>query len=192
MHLNNFKKFYFIDEFNKDHLKNLNSNSTVIYRNYNTKYKENLIIQINKFCRSKKIKFFLSNNINLAIKLRLDGAYIPSFDKKLNVLKAKLHKLTLLGSAHNIKEVNEKKKQGIDLIFLAPIFKVKKKETFLGIIRFNNLSKLNDYRSVALGGINSKNINNVKLLNCYGFASISYIKGKLENKLNESNRKIKN
>ena len=192
MHLNNFKKFYFIDEFNKDHLKNLNSNSTVIYRNYNTKYKENLIVQINKFCRSKKIKFFLSNNINLAIKLRLDGAYIPSFDKKLNVLKAKLHKLALLGSAHNIKELNEKKKQGIDLIFLAPIFKVKKKETFLGIIRFNNLSKLNNYKSVALGGINSKNINNIKLLNCYGFASISYIKDKLEDKFNESNRTIKN
>ena len=34
--------------------------------------------------------------------------------------------MTLLGSAHNLREINEKKKQGIDLIFLAPIFKVKK------------------------------------------------------------------
>ena len=88
-----------------------------------------------------------------------------------------------LGSAHNIKEINEKKRQGVDLIFLAPIFKVKKKNSHLGVIRFNNLSKINKCGFVALGGINKSNINNIKLLNCYGIASISYIK----DKLNESN-----
>ena len=93
--------------------------------------------------------------------------------------------MTLLGSAHNLREINEKK-QGIDLIFLAPIFKVKKKNTHLGVIKFNNLSKLNNYKSVALGGINKRNINNIKSLNCYGIASISYIKDNLK-KINESN-----
>jgi len=67
MHLNNFKIFYFIDDFNKDHLKNLNSNISLIYRNYNQKYDEDLIYRINKFCKSKNIKFFLANNIDLAI-----------------------------------------------------------------------------------------------------------------------------
>ena len=88
-----------------------------------------------------------------------------------------------LGSAHNIKEINEKKRQGVDLIFLAPIFKVKKKNNYLGVVKFNNLSNINKCRFVALGGINKSNINNIKLLNCYGIASISYIK----EKLNESN-----
>ena len=88
-----------------------------------------------------------------------------------------------LGSAHNIKEINEKKRQGVDLIFLAPIFKVKKKNNHLGVIKFNNLSNINKCGFVALGGINKRNINNIKLLNCYGIASISYIK----EKLNESN-----
>ncbi len=82
----------------------------------------------------------------------------------------------LLGSAHNIKELNEKKKQQVDFIFLAPVFKVNKKKSFLGVINFNNLSKLHNYRTVALGGINTKNINNIKLLKCYGIGSISYIK----------------
>jgi len=53
----------------------------------------------------------------------------------------------------------------------------------LGIIKFNNLSNINKCGFVALGGINKRNINNIKLLNCYGIASISYIK----EKLNESN-----
>ena len=180
MHINNFKKFYFIDEFDKDHLKNLNDNTAVIYRNYNIKYKESEIQKINNFCKSKRLKFFLSNDVKLAIKLRLNGVYIPSFNKSLNVLRAKLNNLTLLGSAHNIKEINEKKRQKVDFIFLAPIFKVKKRETNLGVTKFNILSKLNGFKSIALGGINFKNINKIKVLNCYGFASISYIKESLE------------
>jgi thiamine monophosphate synthase len=110
----------------------------------------------------------------------LNGVYIPSFNKSLNVLRAKLNNLTLLGSAHNIKEINEKKRQKVDFIFLAPIFKVKKKKTNLGVTKFNVLSKLNGFKSIALGGINFKNINKIKVLNCYGFASISYIKESLE------------
>ncbi len=188
MHIKNLKKFYFIDEFDKDHLKNLNKNTALIYRNYKVKHKEKLINEIKKFCKTKKVKFFLSNNVKLAIKLRLDGAYIPSFNKNLNVINAKLHKLTLLGSAHNLSEMNQKKKQMIDLIFFAPVFKVKKKNSYLGIIRFNNLSRLNNYNSVALGGINHKNINKMKLLNCYGVGSISYVKDELRNKTNEPNR----
>ena len=106
MHLNNLKKFYFIDEFNKDHLKNLNNNTAIIYRNYTRKYDEKLIFKIKKFCKSKNLKFFLANDVNLAIKLRLDGIYIPAFNKRINIIKSKLHDLMCLGSAHNIREIN--------------------------------------------------------------------------------------
>ena len=37
------------------------------------------------FCKKKKIKFFLSNEIKLALKLDLDGVYLPSFNKCLRV-----------------------------------------------------------------------------------------------------------
>ena len=63
------------------------------------------------------------------------------------------------------------------------LINLKKKNNYLGIIKFNNLSNINKCRFIALGGINKRNINNIKLLNCYGIASISYIK----EKLNESN-----
>jgi len=112
----------------------------------------------------------------LTNKLNLDGAYIPSFNRDLSVRILKIKKIHLLGSAHSIKEINEKKRQGIDLIFISPVFKVKKTKNFLGIIKFNNLSKLYDNKSVALGGINQNNIKQIKSENCCGFASISYIK----------------
>jgi len=34
--------------------------------------------------KKRKIKFFLSNNIKLSIQLKLDGAYIPSFNNKIS------------------------------------------------------------------------------------------------------------
>ena len=119
---------------------------------------------------------FLANNIKLTTKLNLDGAYIPSFNKDLSVKKLKHKKIILAGSAHNLKEINEKKNQNMDLIFLSPIFKVKKNKQYLGVIKFNIMSNLLRHKTVALGGINKYNINQIKSLNCYGFASISYIK----------------
>ena len=58
----------------------------------------------------------LSNNIKLSIKLDLDGAYIPAFNKDYHHLSYFLKKnFILIGSAHNlkefrIKEFNEMKK----------------------------------------------------------------------------------
>ena len=93
--------------------------------------------------------------------------------------------MTLLGSAHNLKEINQKKKQGIDIIFITPTFKVIKSNNFLDVIKFNILANLLDGQAVALGGINKNNIKKIKILNCYGFASISYIKEYNKIQLNE-------
>ena len=176
MHNIYLKKFYFIDHFNKEHIRNLDKSIIIIYRNYYKNYSESEIIEIKKFCKNTRRKFYLANNIKLTNKLNLDGAYIPSFNTDLSVRILKIKKIHLLGSAHCIKEINEKKRQGIDLIFISPVFKTKKTKNFLGIIKFNNLSKLYCNKSVALGGINQNNIKQIKYQNCCGFASISYIK----------------
>jgi len=81
-----------------------------------------------------------------------------------------------LGSAHNIKEINQKIMQKIDYLFISPIFKTKMKNKYLGLIKFNILSNLFSKNIVALGGINKKNINIIKNKKNYSFASISYIK----------------
>ena len=87
-----------------------------------------------------------------------------------------------MGSAHNRREIFIKEKQGVSKIFIAPVFMVSKKKYFLGTSRFNLLSKVTKKDVIALGGINKKNINKLRLLNCSGFASISYLKGMLNNK----------
>ena len=130
-------------------------------------------MKLKKYCKKKGYKIFLSNNIKLAINLNLDGAYIPSFNRDTDHLSFSLtQNFTIIGSAHNNKEIKIKEKQGVDLLFLSSIFK--KNKNYLGINKFKLLSKLTNKKIIALGGISKKNINKLKLLNCFGFAGISY------------------
>jgi len=121
----------------------------------------------------RKIKFYLSNNIKLAIKLNLDGVYIPSFNKSKRHLAFSLKKkFEIIGSAHNIKELRTKEIQNVNSIFISSIFK--KNKNYLGINKFKLISNLTKKKVVALGGISKKNINKLKLLNNSEFAGISY------------------
>ena len=109
--------------------------------------------------------------------MRLDGVYLPSFNLSLNVKKYKsFKKFEILGSAHNIKEFQKKKAQGVKYLFLSPLFKTKKSKNYLDIHKFNNLQKLTNVKVIALGGINQNNYKKIRLINCFGMASISYIK----------------
>ena len=77
-----------------------------------------------------------------------------------------------MGSAHNNKEIKIKQLQGVKIIFISSLFKLNK--NYLGINRFRLLSSLSNRKVVALGGISNKNKKQLKLLNCFGFAGISY------------------
>tara|TARA_A100000164_G_scaffold29101_1_gene22596 strand:- start:883 stop:1413 length:531 start_codon:yes stop_codon:yes gene_type:complete len=174
MHYNLKAKYYFINKFNTKNLDKLDKLTAVIYRNYSSeKTKTTEILKIKKYCKKKNIKFFLSNNIKLAIHLNLDGAYIPSFNKDLNHLSYALKQnFKIIGSAHNIKEIRNKELQKVEKIFLSSIFK--KNKNFLGINKFRLLSNLTSKNVVALGGITKQNLKKTKFLNISGFAAISY------------------
>ena len=166
--------FTFIKTFNKDHIKNLNNDIAIIYRNYSNGYSKGSIEEIRNFCRKYGKKFYLSNNINLARSLNLDGVYIPSFNRSLNMNNINQNKKFLrIGSAHSIKEIKIKEKQGVKLLFLSSIFKNNKDKKFLGCVKFNNLANQTTLKIIALGGINKKNMSKLKITNAYGFASIS-------------------
>ena len=177
MHKNFYKKFYFIDKFEKSIIDLRDNYTTIIYRNYKKKLNIKEIIHIRNYCKKKSFKFFLSNNIKLSIKLNLDGSYIPSFNTNTNHLSYKFKKnFYLIGSAHNLKEIRIKEKQNVKFIFLSSIFK--KNNNYLGINRFNLISKFTKKKIIALGGISNNNIRFIKLTNAVGFAGISYFKKK--------------
>ena len=172
--INKMKKYYFINKFDTNNIDKQDKQTIIIFRNYNSKkLDESLILKIHKYCKNKSIKFYLSNNIKLAIKLNLDGAYIPAFNNCFNHLAYSLKKdFKIVGSAHNLKEIRLKENQKVEKIFLSSVFK--KNKNFLGINKFRNLSKITKKKVVALGGISKKNLKKLYLLNQLDFAGISF------------------
>ena len=148
--------------------------TVIIYRNYSSKIEnEELILKIKKQCRKKKIKLYLSNNVKLAIKLGLDGAYIPSFNRNTKHLSYSYKKkFNIIGSAHNLKEIRIKERQNVNDIFISSLFK--KNKNFLGIYKYKILAKLTRKNVVALGGISRKNKKKLNLLYQSSFAGISF------------------
>jgi thiamine-phosphate pyrophosphorylase len=173
MHNRLLLKYYFINKFDTNYIDKQDKNTAIIYRNYKSKNNLDTIIKFKKYCKKNDYKFYLSNNIKLAINLNLDGAYIPSFNKETNHLSfSKTKKFLLIGSAHSNKEIKIKEKQGVKIIFLSSIFK--KNKNYLGINRFNLLSKLSKKKIIGLGGISFQNLKKLNLLKCSGFAGISF------------------
>ena len=168
------RKYYFISKFERNNINKLDKQTVIIYRNYllNTKNEE-LILDIKKYCRKKRKKFYLSNNIKLAIKLGLDGAYIPSFNNNTKHLAYSYRKkFDIIGSAHNLKEIRIKEKQQVKKIIISSLFK--KNKNFLGINKYKILTNLTKKNVVALGGISKNNFKKLKLLKNSDFAGISF------------------
>ena len=174
---NNLNIYYFINNFNSEEIKKLNKRVSIIYRNYSAPLDLNLIKKIRDICALQKRKFFIANNLKIAKNLRLDGVYIPSFNRLANLKNLNVHKeFKIIGSAHNNEQLTNKRNQGCTEIFIAPIFKTKKNNLFLGVTKFNLLSKSTNIKVIALGGIDGSNYKKLRLTSCFGFAAIGWIK----------------
>jgi len=150
----------------------------IIYRNYNTKKREKELVKIAKACRKSKNQLFVSNDIRLAMKVKAEGIYIPSFNKTKGFANLEKKNIKILGSAHNQKEIQKKISQKCCAIFLSPVFYIKKSKKFLGLHKFNYLSHNNNINILALGGIAENNIHKLKLLNIKGCGGIRMFKKK--------------
>ena len=175
---NKFLKYYFINKFNKNHLEKLNKDTKLIFRNYKSKNYINDLNNLIKFCNKKGFDLYLSNNFKLALKLGLKGVYLPSFNKTLfyNCYKFR-NNFEILGSAHNINEINQKSRQKVQKLFISPVFKEKNNRQ-LGFYRLKYLSKFVNCSVVALGGISQINLKRIYMANVDGFAGIKFFSKK--------------
>jgi len=170
------KIYCFIDNLNKDYIDNLEKDVAIIYRNYEDKLDIKKLIDFNNKCKKKKRYFYLANYAKIAVKLGLNGVYIPSFNKKINLIINKPKNFLILGSAHTLPEIKVKEKQNTNCIFIAPLFLTKKSNKYLGIANFKKLANETNKKVIALGGLKKSNLHKIKILNIHGYASISLFK----------------
>ena len=134
-------------------------------------------MKLKKFCKKKGYKFFLSNNVKLAMNLGLNGVYLPSFNKSCQHLFYNYKKgFEIIGSAHSFKEIKIKEIQRVNKIFLSSLFKDNK--NYLGLNKFRLLSKFTKKKIIALGGMSGQNIKKLNLTDVTGYSGISIFKKK--------------
>ena len=172
------KIFIFLDGYDSRIFENSNISIGIIYRNYNDKKREKELVKIARACKKSRNQLFVSNDIRLAIKVKAEGIYVPSFNKTKIFANLEKKNIKILGSAHSQKEIQKKISQKCSAIFLSPIFNMKKSKRFLGLHKFNYLSHQNNVNILALGGISENNIHMLKLLNIKGFGGIRMFKKK--------------
>ena len=178
-----FKKIYFliINRTLDINLNKINRNSkfVIIYRNKANSENLSKVISFRKRCKSLGIKFFVANNVRLNLKLKSDGIYISASNNSFKPLHLKNLNKEIIGSAHNLKEIYEKNKQGCNYIIVSKLFKVNYdlKAKNLGVVKFNYFN--NSFKNIIpLGGIKINNLNKLRSIRSSGFAIMSEVKKK--------------
>ena len=177
------KKYFFIIEDIKDiNLNNikLTNKFIIIYRNKDKIKNIDKLMKFRRDCKTKRIDFYVSNNYKLMVSLGADGLYISAHNTNLSLSRFKNSNYKIIGSVHNIKELNLKAIQGCSYFILSRLFNTtyKNKKGYMGIVKFNlfRLSRKEDL--VPLGGIKYSNINKLKLIKSNAFVLLSEIKKK--------------
>ena len=173
-------KYFFIIESIRDiDLKNIkNSNKfSIIYRSKNIAENIEKLMQFRKICKTRNIDFYISNNLKLTKTLKADGIYISAYNKNLKITHLRNLNFRIIGSAHNIKELNIKKLQGCSSIIFSRLFETsyKYKKGFLGVVKFNLLKLSRKENLVPLGGIKLSNLNKLSTVKCDSIALSSEI-----------------
>ena len=135
MFINKNKYYIYIENLRSINLDLIKTKSkfNLIYRNNLKKENINNIINFIKLCKKKYIKFFISNDISLALKTGANGVCLSSYNKDLFKKNRKIgRKFEIIGSAHNFKEINLKIRQGCEKVILSRLFKTeyKNKKSF--------------------------------------------------------------
>ena len=104
----------------------------------------------------------------------------PTKVNKLVDAQLKYFNYKIIGSAHNVKEINIKLLQGCSTIVFSRLFKTayEYKKGFLGVTKFNLFKISRKENLVPLGGIKLSNLNKVNMINCNSIALSSEIKKK--------------
>ena len=175
-----YKHYVFLEEINnkikKNLLKFININIIINIDRTSEKDLNNINLIVN-FAKKNRIPFFFKNSFQKCIKYKSNGIFIDSFNKKIiKPIKLK-KKFKIIGLAHNQVEYSTKLIQKCSLIMLSPLFYNEKysKNKILNILKFNLIKQNWKIKTCPVGGINSKNLNLIKLTNSDVFAFKNFI-----------------
>jgi thiamine-phosphate pyrophosphorylase len=162
--LNNYIFIKKLNENNKINIIKL-INRNIIYEHDQTDASEKNLTEIKKFCLKSKTKLYIVDDYKLALKIKAQGVYVSSKNKRIIPNFFTNKKYHIIGSVHNQLEYYFKSKQRCKTIALSPIFYNPKYSLnkILGPLKFNLISQNWNESLICLGGINNKNFKRLKI-----------------------------
>ena len=120
------KKYYLFVENTRDlnfNLIKIRNKFNIVYRNKKNSEKIRDLQIFRNNCKKKGINLFIANNTKLLSFLKADGLYISASNKNLLLNTFEKAGYKIIGSAHNLKEVNLKIQQGCKTIIYSSVYK---------------------------------------------------------------------
>jgi len=152
--------------------------SAVIVRHETREGKIDLIHKIKKLCAKHKVKLLISDDVSLALSLRLDGVHLSEKTLKKTALCGRFIKpkaqFFVTSACHSLKAIKWAEICMIDAVLISPVFATKSHPDgrTLGTWKFANLARKGSIKKYALGGITSKTISHLRKSKACGCAGI--------------------
>ncbi len=146
-------------------------NLGVVVRTKKKKHLYNKTKQVEKICRLKGFKVFVSANPQIAMSAGADGVHFPQECRKTRLYNS----LSYSCSFHKFSDLRRTIDLKIKKVFISPIFKTASSNSKkpIGLTRLLFLSRSLKCEIGVLGGINKKNINTLRKKNISHVAGVS-------------------
>ncbi len=139
----------------------LPAGSGVILRHYGVPEREALAHDLARFCRRRRLMFFLAGDLRLALRSHAHGLHLsePALAAGAELRRRRGKRLVLTVSAHSLPAVIRAARRGADAVLLGPVFATQSHpgRRPLGPFRFGLIARKSPIPVYALGGITGKN-----------------------------------
>lgn len=134
--------------------------------------------ELKELCRSYKVPFVVNDSVEIAMDIDADGVHVGQSDIRGRDIRAMIGKDKILGiSAGTVEEAVAAEKSGADYIGVGAVFvtTTKKKAGTVSYELLQKICKAVSIPVVAIGGINKKNMEELKGSGADGIAVVSAI-----------------
>jgi thiamine-phosphate pyrophosphorylase len=135
--------------------------------------------RIKAIIKDKNIPLIINDRVDVALACEADGVHLGQEDMPVDIARKVLGKESIIGlSVENMEQVKAAEKLAVDYLGVSPIFKTPTKTDTKGEWGLDGLRQIRQFSRhplIAIGGINSANVQEVVRAGAHGIAVVSAI-----------------
>lgn len=133
--------------------------------------------RLKEITTKNKVNFIVNDRVDICLGVEADGVHLGQQDLPVSVVRKLIGRKIIGLSTHNIKQIHDAEQSEVNYISVGPIFKSFTKPNLpeIGVEILDKVSSKINKPLIAIGGINTNNIDKLYGKNLTGIAVISGI-----------------